>query len=168
MKINGVYQFYEARRIVFPQLWKGKSENFSIDRFKNEVVPQQEKIFRWNNFYFEDAAHIEPYPLKFYFKKGINKISIKLNIGEVLIGDVKIKSPEKILNYQSYFEGISNKSEGNDLLIKIQAEKPSYKNDTSINPITSRDYEVVPYDTNRLLLNVFGEKLGKRWTNCLL
>ncbi|MDO6356027.1 extracellular solute-binding protein [Caloramator sp. CAR-1] len=160
VKINGVYQFYEARRIVFPQLWKSKTENFSIDRFKNEVVPQQEKIFRWNNFYFEDAAHVEPYPLKFYFKKGINKISIKLNIGEVLIGDVKIKSPEKIVNYQNYFEGISNKSEGNDLLIKIQAEKPSYKNDTSINPITSRDYEVVPYDTNRLLLNVFG---GETW-----
>ena len=44
--------------------------------------------------------------------------------------------------------------------IEMEAEFPSYKNDTSIRPVNSRSLEVTPYDTYKLLLNSMG---GDSW-----
>src|SRR5690606_23600816 len=46
------------------------------------------------------------------------------------------------------------------MLIEMQGERPSYKNDTAIRPINSRSLDVTPYDTSRLLLNTLG---GENW-----
>jgi ABC-type glycerol-3-phosphate transport system substrate-binding protein/ribosomal protein S8 len=159
IKINDEYQFFESRRIVLPQFWKSKSD-FLIDRYGNQIVPEQSKLKKETIYLLKDAANLEEYPLLFFLKKGKNKIQITLNSGRVLINKIKIISPTKEINYEKY--KLTHNIENNkDTLIILEAEKPDYKNDTAINPISSRDLEVNPYSTNNLLLNVLG---GDSWS----
>ena len=44
--------------------------------------------------------------------------------------------------------------------IELEAEFPSYKNDTSIRPASSRSLGVTPYDTYKLMMNTLG---GESW-----
>jgi ABC-type glycerol-3-phosphate transport system substrate-binding protein len=44
--------------------------------------------------------------------------------------------------------------------IELEAEHPTFKNDTVIRPVNDRSLEVAPYDTYRLLLNTVG---GESW-----
>lgn len=160
IQVNGSYQYNEAKRIVFSTLWGDSTKEFARDRYNNEVMPEQKKVSKWQNTYLIDSSNIEPGNLKLELKKGENKIKITLNSGEILLGDIHVQSPVENIDYSEYKGKYSNEAFPKDKLVITEAEKVTYKNDTSINAVVSRDSEVVPYETNALLLNTIG---GKTW-----
>lgn len=160
IQVNNEYQFFESRRVSFPALWENSTSNFPRDRYNNEVMPSQNRLEKWQNLVFKDASHIQPGALRINLKQGKNSIKIILNSGELLIGNIKVYYPEENISYADYKQKYSDKSSSSGVLITSEAEKVAYKNDTSINAIVSRDLEVVPYDTNALLLNTLG---GDTW-----
>lgn len=157
VKINGEYQFFEARRIILPQFWMPVSKKFNKDRYGNDLLPEHIKYKIENTYVFRDPAFIEEKPLYFYFSKGENEIELKLENGSIEIYEMNIISNVNIPKYEDY---LINEGDSKNVFIKIEAEKYDYKNDTAINPVVSRDLEVEPYSTNNLLLNVFG---GDTW-----
>lgn len=160
MEVNGAHQYFEARRITFPALWENSTNEFPRDRYNNEVMPSQNRVVKWQNETIEDASHIQPGSLRVNLNQGKNTIKITLNSGELLIGNATVFSPEENISYSQYKQENSSKTSPKGVMIVKEAEKVSYKNDTSINAIVSRDLEVVPYDTNALLLNTLG---GDTW-----
>lgn len=155
IKVNNAFQYFEARRIVFPVLWENETLDFSTDRRGNEVMPLQNQVNMWMNMDLRDSSYKEPESLKFNLNKGINVIEIIGNSGQVLIGEINISSPKKYLSYEEYKKTLLDKEKKDNVLIIQEAEKNKYKNNTSAGAYTSRDLEVAPYDTNRLLLNTF-------------
>jgi hypothetical protein len=160
LQVNGTYQYYEARRVVFEAFWENETNEFVRDRYNNEVMPSQKRILSWQTISMVDASHIQPGTLKVYLKQGVNNLKLTLNSGEVLIGNIKVSSPQANITYDQYKQNYGDKSSPKETLIVQEAEKVAYKNDTSINAIVNRDLEVVPYETNSLLLNTLG---GKTW-----
>lgn len=161
IKINDKYQFYESRRIAFPELWTTNNE-FKKDRFGNEMIPKPIKIFKWQNTYAMDASYIHNEPLKFYLHKGFNKIEI-LNIGdEFLLGNIYITSPKIDISYTEYISKINKSSNKyiDSTLLEYEAELTYMKNSPSIYPVSEQDPSVTPYETDKLLLNVMG---GQSW-----
>lgn len=161
VKVNGNYQYFEAKSIALEQYWESVNNKFSVDRFGNEVISDQRKLKKWYSYTFEDPAKLQPKLLKFKLLKGANDISITVNSGELLAGDITVFSENKNITYKDYQRQYESKKENNNVLIKIEAEKPSYKTDTAEIPVACRDLEVTPYDTNKLLLNTFG---GSSWS----
>ena len=155
IKVNNEFQYFESRRVVFPVLWENESLDFKTDRNGNEVMPLQKQVNTWLNMSLRDSSYREPESLKINLKKGINTIEILGSSGEVLIGDITVSSPIKYQSYEEYKNGLKNTEKKSGVLIVQEGEKNKYKNSTSAGAYTSREIEVFPYDTNRLLLNTF-------------
>ncbi len=155
LMVNGAYPYYEARRIVFPVLWESATKNFEEDRKGNQVAPLQLKVEGWRAMKLEDPSNREPEPLKIFLNKGINTLRLIGGRGEVLIGDIAITSPEAYKPYSEYIKEYQEYSKKEVEPIILEAEKYTYKNKTSSGVYTSRDLEVSPYSTNKLLLNTF-------------
>lgn len=155
--VNGEFPYYESRRIVFPIHWKSESEEFSKDRFGNEIIPSQIPVPEWSTVKAEDASHLQPSPLKYFLKKGKNTITLQNLRGEMLLGKAYITSPENIPSYEEYRKE-QDGSRNDDSLYTVEAEKPFIKNSSFARPFAVRDSSAVPNDTQSLLLNSFGEK----------
>lgn len=158
IKVNDEFQYFEARRFVFPVLWENESLDFKFDRNGNEVMPLQKQVETWLNTSFRDSSYREPENLKIKLKAGINTIEILGSSGEVLIGDITISAPIKYDTYEEYRNGLENKNKKTGVLIIQEGEKNKYKNNTASGAYSSRDIAVSPYDTNKLLLNTFNSK----------
>ena len=159
-KINDVYPYYEARRVVFSKFWSNEGDEFPTDRYGNEVVPSQNQVNVWQTMFLSDASHTQPGHLKVYLKSGLNKIEFTQKSGEVLIGEIIVQSEQQVPNYDEYSNQYQDQELIDSKLTVIEAEHNSYKNDTGIRQSISRDIEVSPYDTYQKLLNTFG---GDSW-----
>lgn len=155
IKINGMFQHFESRRIIFPVLWENETVDFTTDRNGNEIMPLQKQVNMWMNINLRDSSYREPENLKFNLKKGINTIEILGNSGQLLIGAIGVSSPEKYPSYDEYKNVLKDKEKKSNVLIIQEAEKNKYKNNTSAGAYTTRDLEALPYNTNKLLLNTF-------------
>ncbi len=82
-----------------------------------------------------------------------------LNRETILLGSVHLRtfSPDK--PYEQYLQE-HPLADTSGVLIELEAEWPSYKNDVSIRPLYNRSLEVTPYDTYRMVLNTIG---GESW-----
>lgn len=160
LTVNGVFQYSEARRLIFSVLWKHQSDIFPKDRHGNDVMPTQIPYKKWQRIHIEDASHIQKKPLLINLQQGENILEFTLTNGEMFMGNVNISSPNKYISYLDYKNKHTDKSFSEDFILTIEAENYSFKNRLAINPIVSRDLEVSPYDTNTLLLNTLG---GNTW-----
>jgi hypothetical protein len=74
IKINGKYPYQESRRIVFPVDWKNETNDVTLDRRDNQVIPKQVAIEKWYKTFALDANHYEDQPLEFLLEEGKNTI----------------------------------------------------------------------------------------------
>lgn len=160
VQVHGSYPYAEARRIGLPAFWRSESDSFPKDRFGNEVMPTQVRIEAWQTASMTNPSQLDPVPMAVRLKAGDNAIRVALASGELLSGDLIVTAAAEPPSYEQYAATRPQAPERNDVLLIVEAEKPSFKNDTTINPIPSRDAASAPYDTNLLLLNAIG---GRTW-----
>lgn len=165
IKVNDQFLFYESRRIVAPLNWKDKNSTFEMNNYGNELIPEQEHVKEWNYTLAEDPSNLQPDPLRFYLKKGKNKISLTNTKGAMLLGKVYIQSPVKLESYKAYKEKYQQESI-ETVNLTVEAEHPYEKNTSSIRPISVKSTDVYPFKNNALLLNALqsGEKSGESVT----
>jgi ABC-type glycerol-3-phosphate transport system substrate-binding protein len=150
----------EARAALAP-LWRSGVEAFPVDRYGNEVMPNQRRAEEWQTAFLADPDPLNPEPMPVPLREGANTIRVTLTSGEVLGGSVTASEPVEPPPYAEYRARYADAPMiGEPVFIVREAEKPDYKNDTTINPMPSRDPVVSPYATNELLLNTLG---GKTW-----
>lgn len=160
IKVNGEYQSVEAKSIAFSVLWESESDEFGADRFGNETMTAQNQVDKWYTSVLRPDAEISNEALKLKLKKGKNTIELYQNSGEIYLGEVRVSEPKEKISYEDYKKLYENEKLITEALIIKEGEKPSYKNSTGIRPQGSKDLEVIPYDTNKLLLNTLG---GESW-----
>lgn len=157
LQINGQYQFYESRHILFPSRWENKPLAEKWDRYGNELLPRSQKVKLWQTVYAMDSSYFHMEPLKFQLKEGLNTVTLVNTRGELLLGDVRVEAPAQIQTYEKYLKSFPAEETGAeriDTLLITEAEQMLYKNDSSIRAASSRDSKVTPYETNKLLLNM--------------
>jgi ABC-type glycerol-3-phosphate transport system substrate-binding protein len=160
IQVNGKYPFYESRRIVFPADWKNAKDKFEKDRFGNDMIPKQKRVPKWDRLTAEDASQLQSKPLKFELKKGKNTIELANLSGEMLLGNVYVSSPRKLLTYEEYLSENKNQKQV-DALLTREAEKNYTKNSSYIRPFAANDSSAIPSNPKNLLLNTLG---GDSWT----
>jgi ABC-type glycerol-3-phosphate transport system substrate-binding protein len=157
--IDGEYPSTDARRIVFPIYYQNSLDAFPLDRYGNDALIRQERLIRWSKVAMRDANFSQEYPWQLNLTAGEHTFEFMLTEEHMLLGSIYIAPFSKYINYSQYIEA-NQAADSSGVLIEIEAEFPSFKNDTSIRPINSRSLEVTPYDTYRLLLNTIG---GDSW-----
>jgi ABC-type glycerol-3-phosphate transport system substrate-binding protein len=159
--IDGDYPSEHTRRLVFPIFYQNTTGQFPLDRYGHEALIPQERLIRWTKAPLRDADFGQAYPLQFYLTEGEHEFEFTLAEETMLLGSVYLEPFAPYLTYSQY-QAENQAADASDVFIEIEAEHPSYKNDTSVRPNNNRSLKVAPYDTYRLLLNTLGGESWKR------
>lgn len=133
-------------------LWSNALSTFGKDRNGNDVMPKQVKraAYQWEDV--RDYVNRTAYPLSFAFPSGTSTIALRMNEGDLAIGEAYLVSPMSAISYEDYLNKNSGEIPQGDPLY-LEAEKPLYKNDNSVIYEASKDVNASPYETSSLLLN---------------
>ena len=134
VKINGEFQYYEARRVVFSNKWITDNRNERLDRYGNQLVPKSIKIKEWQKSFAYDASYLYMEPLKFKLNKGKNRITLINTNGEILLGRVYLENLAEPITYEDYRTGKADEGRSSKINVIIEAEDLAWKNKSSIRP----------------------------------
>ncbi|MCA9970099.1 MAG: extracellular solute-binding protein, partial [Anaerolineales bacterium] len=159
LRVDGAFPAEDARRILFPVFYQNSRDTFPLDRYGHEALIRQEQLVRWRNVALRDAGFSQPYPLQLQLTAGEHHFEFQLNKETLLLGSIYLEPFTPYPTYDRYLQA-HQAPDAADVLIELEAEFPTYKNDTAVRPASSRSLEVTPYDTYRRLLNTLG---GENW-----
>lgn len=157
--IDGRLPVADARRIIFPVYYRNTTDTFPLDRYGNEILIPQEQHIRWTKAPMRDINFTRPYPLQVHLTAGNHLVEFTLTRESALLGSIYLEPFSPYRPYREYLQDHPS-ADSSGVLIEIEAERPSYKNNVSIRPLYNRSLDVTPYDTYRLVLNTMG---GESW-----
>ncbi len=142
-----------SERSSLKALWRNSSDEFATDRFGNEIVPVQTKLDEWTSDYLYEYDYVTVLPPVYSFNSGKNTVKITVvSGGEILIGNIELRSvtmPDDYATYKAQYEG---KSAGKEACT-VEAENVLYKNTLSAVPTSNSAINITPYDTYASRLN---------------
>lgn len=158
LKVDGIIS-EATRRIVFPIFYKNSTDTFPQDRYGNDALIRQVKLTHWARIPIQDANFGLKYPVQLQLPRGQHTFDFEATKESLYLGSIYF---EQFSNYPDYSQYVDQNqaADSSGVSITLEAESPSYKNDTSVRPTNSRNLTVTPYDTYRLLLNTLG---GESW-----
>lgn len=157
--IDGTLPSDDTARIVFPVYYQNATDEFPIDRYGNQALIRQERLVRWSKVPMRDANFSQRYPLQFQLTQGTHTLTFTLTEETMLLGSVYLETFVPYPDYSQYLHDHSA-PDSSGVMIELEAERPSFKDNTSIRPANNRNLGVTPYDTYQLLLNTLG---GESW-----
>ncbi|MEN4011241.1 MAG: extracellular solute-binding protein [Bellilinea sp.] len=160
LRVDGEFPASDFRRVIFPVYYHNTASVFPKDRYGNDALIRQRQLIRWTKTAARDITFSQPYPLRVHLSTGEHLFEFTLAEGAVYMGSIYLQTFSPYPNYDQYLR-LQTASDSSSFLLNLEAEFPSYKNDTSVRPANSRSLTVTPYDTYRLLLNTLG---GDSWS----
>ena len=157
--IDGGFLRPETRQIIFPIFYQNAAPDFPLDRYGNQALIRQESLVRWTKVAMREANFSQPYPIQLPLTTGEHRFEFQLTKETMLLGSIYLEPFAPSVPYQQY-QNDHPAPDSSGVQIELEAEFPSYKNDTAIRPGNNRSLKVTPYDTYQLLLNTLG---GENW-----
>lgn len=159
LRVDGTFPLSDLQRFVLPVYYRNSSSTFPTDRYGNDALIRQVRDVRWSTAAVRDVNFSQPYPLRVSLSAGEHHFQFTLTKGALYLGTVYLTT---FAPYPTYTEYLTTHPapDAADFSLALEAELPSYKNDTSVRPDSSRNLTVTPYDTYCLLLNILG---GESW-----
>lgn len=151
--INGEYPFFEMRQQKLESQWTSNPDKWTLnpkkvyDSYGNEVVSMPDKIYDWQNKYIQDATYRYTQPLGIELQQGKNTISIALNEGTLLLGNLCLTAKPQVPEYTG------SEAATGDGFIEIQAEDFLYRNDSGIHATCEFDPDLYPYQADKRVMN---------------
>lgn len=135
IKINGERPFREAAEFVLKRNWLS-GENESDDRGNEYTVPLKESD-EYITSVLSDASGLHLTPFKFYFKEGINSITVTSNKGDIEIKSIELVKYESVPSYKEVSKEYINKNK-KVKTITVEAERPYFRTNASITELCDR------------------------------
>ncbi len=159
VRVDGEFAVSDLQHVSFPVFYRSSTNIFPKDRYGNDALIRQLRDVRWARTAVRDVEFSEPYPLRIHLPAGEHHFEFTLNEGALYAGSIYLAPFAPYPDYAAY---LAQQSAGDaaNFQLALEAELPSYKNDTAAQPTSSRNLTVTPYDTYCLLLNTLG---GEKW-----
>lgn len=160
VKINGEYQFDDAKTVDVPLVWTDDSKEFVLDTYGDESLPSQKRVVEWRKLSLYNNTYSTTDPLLFNLQAGNNTIEI-VNImnGDVLFGDLTVKAPAVRQSYQTYQQLHSDADKPEDIKT-VDATSYTEKNSSYVRLYAFQSPSVSPFDAIDKKLNVIN---GAAW-----
>lgn len=160
LSINGSIPFNEVRSNVFRRAWQD-TVGITRDRRDNDVRPRQAIVEYWQEELFKDNSGKVQEELKFKFNAGRNIIRIETNGEPFALEYLKLVNHEPSIPYEQYLQSYAQAKRSSGEVVKVQAEDPYLKSDSSLYPVYDRTSPLTePYDKSKIRLNTIG---GTTW-----
>ncbi len=152
VKVNGESPYEESGFIELLPAWEFVQDEFSLDRYGNEILPMSRKIERFEKTYFYDSTGLNSKALTFLLEEGSNTVELINRRGELEVASFIVKSVETRVGYETYLEH-HDASLVEDALIIKGAESMASRSNPSTRLMSIRDYSATSYDTRYQRLN---------------
>ncbi len=159
MRVDGQFPNSNLQRVIFPVYYRSVGDVFPKDRYGNDALIRQERDVRWTTAAARDVNFSQPYPIQLSLTAGVHRFEFTLTEGELYLGSIYVTAFSPYPDYADYLAAHAA-ADTSGFSVTLEAELPSYKNDTAARPASSRGLTVTPYDTYCLLLNTLG---GESW-----
>lgn len=142
----------DFKNLPLLSFWQYSSMTFLRDDLGNDILPHQQSVSGYITNFIRDYDYKYERALPVNLNKGQNTITLSLSSGTVYLAQLTICAKQKLISYADY-NSQNSKMQTTAGNIIIETEKPAYKNNLSILPMTSRDMNTTPYETFGLPLN---------------
>ena len=161
LEIDGSYPFVEARRLVFPRIWRDAHEP-KTDNRGNHVRPRQVEEPMWRIQPLEDEFGLYAEPMWFYFEEGRHTLRFTAVREPIALAAIRVYSPAPLPTYEEVLASYRERgiAEVKGIVVKVQAEEAWIKSEPTIRREFSSDPMSEPFAKDKLLLGEFG---GWRW-----
>ena len=163
--IDNQSPFNNEKKFKMPIMWKD-SGAARVDGFGNQFSAEQIEYDDFTVKALSDDSSIEAFPYLFDFSTGQHSISIEVYNSPMIISGVILQIPDNSeLSYSQLKEEyqLNNYNEYNGEVLKIEGEKPYYKNSDSIISLSDNTTkEITPSSATKSLINYIG---GINWKN---
>jgi len=160
VKINGVYQNPESRRIVAPILWEYPMGDFLRNRQGHEQLPQPQAIREWTTSRIYHANFLETQPIFFELQAGLNSVTLTHISGEMLLSTMLLPiTPMPAPTYQEYRQ-LHGSQPKPGIQFTLEAQAPTRLNSSFIRLVSTNSPDATPYSSRYMLLNTMG---GDAW-----
>lgn len=141
LQINGVTPFSNVAECNFVRSFVDSlvtnddgTQGFKTDYLGNQLRPEQKEVLTWKSSYVVDYLGYNEGPLEFFFKKGVNTISLNSVKEPVIIGSIEIVPLEETVDYDTYIKQYENapKYDGDECF--IEGENALEKSDKTLYP----------------------------------
>ncbi|PKM63286.1 MAG: hypothetical protein CVU97_00895 [Firmicutes bacterium HGW-Firmicutes-21] len=166
---NGKKTFYKSNTQEFIDLIlkyenniDGSERLFLKDSNGNEIRPDKALLSTWTDSFLYDSTGYYNNPLKFYFKKGANLLTLQTIKEPMAVKKIVLMKSEAIPTYDEYLEQNANASDyDGDKVVMIQAEYPTIVSERTIYQLNDRSSTItIPQDAALIRLNQIG---GDKW-----
>ena len=158
LQINNEFPYFESRNMIATSLWENANNEFFVNDFGHEMIPEQKIKQAWQTDILQDAKYQEKEGLYYLLNEGENTLTFTVLQSSMLIGNVAVHSGIQPQNFTEYYQLMNKRvvSDTKKELSTYQAEKFAYKNTSYIVPIHSSSPDVEPYSSSNKLLNILG------------
>lgn len=153
VRINGEFQYEAAESIDLYTDWVFSTDEFPLDRYGNEILPNSIKNASLKQTYLFDTTGLNSNPLLFNLRSGLNTIELIHVRGSFVVSDITIESPVEYLSYEDYLAQHSSHDLKVNETITIGAESFISKSNPSTRLTSERDPSATNYDTRYQRLN---------------
>ena len=159
--IDGEKLYREMDNVEFPRMWQDDGKPFK-NPLGDEVRPQVKEIYEWQTMRVVDLEGLYDSPLKFALDAGKHKLTLSYVYEPMAISGITFVSPEVIPSYEEVKKEYEEKGYEpvSDSPIKIDAEFPEYKSDSSLRMQSCADPAADPNPKGQTVFNVLG---GGSW-----
>lgn len=159
VKINDTYLYDDHRTIDIPLTWMDESKDFQVDRYGDQVLPNQITDTNWRVVSLYNNTYVSVQPLRFSLNEGVNKIEItNMTSTPVTVGNLHVNAPKALVTYASYRAG-KPATEVKDQII-VNAIDYTSKNSSFAHAMSLNDPTAQPFDAIYKKLNVID---GTSW-----
>ncbi len=178
LSINGQDIFDKTTTFVFSRVWgngldiieldTSDANNYfsylkpEIDTRGNDVKPKQQENPEVKSAYFKDDMGYTTEPYQFYFKKGVNTITLTAVKENVLVDKITVESVKDTISYEEYKALNAGKTTTSGTFsTRVEGEAAVAKSSPTLYPQTDRTSSMTyPYEYTETKLNSIG---GDSW-----
>ena len=144
-----------------PLLWTDSKEEYSIDRYGNELYPKQVCLeeYIWNPLLDNSSKNKDNIIVD--LKEGSHTFTITAENQDLWISGLTLVDPEVTPTYKEYKEEYKDKQKASGIYV-AEGEKYSVKSDSYIRASSVNNAALIPYDTYDNKINVLD---GSTWDN---
>lgn len=160
--INGALPYSEAGSVLFRRAWVDENKNYK-EQEGNQVFPSQVESPQWMTQTLYDVNGFYREPLKFYFQKGENTLTLRSTAEPMEVKEIRLAVPQPLPEYRDYLE--QKQAGGAEIIasasVKVQAEDALVKSSPSFYPLNNRtSVKTEPYHPSNIVMNTIG---GSAW-----
>ena len=146
--------------VSLPVLWADKTAEYPVDRYGNDLPPEQAPVEEFAYGFFEDCRSLNRDPVVFEWGPGDYAIQFSMDIQSLELRSLALVKVTEAEDYAAYREQTGGRNDQATGIYPIEGERYSLKSNSFLRGKSVANAALSPYDTYKKKINTID---GNSW-----